>query len=174
MIFSAATSCFSKNSPAPPVIGQRGRGRDHRHVAAPRAIAAFQPPDGHDNLFVDTVLRLDLRQGPIVALQHLLAGADPFVRGGDGQIILKRAFEFDLIAVALDHAGQIARPLKGPIDGRLRNPLRRGAGFEIGHPGIIARIRHRLHTRRRRTRWWAPSLHPANIAAQGQWKRSVD
>ena len=142
-----------KERTAPPVIGQCGRCRDHGHIAPPRTVTAFQPPDGHDNLFIDAVFRLDLRQGACVTYQHLFAGADPLVRGGNGQIILERAFEFHLIAVPLDHARQVTRPLKGAVDRGLRNALRRGAALEPGHPGIPSRIRHRLHARGRLPRW---------------------
>ena len=45
-----------------------------------------------------------------MAHQHLFAGAGSFVRGSNGQIILKRALELHLIPLPVDPLRQIGCP----------------------------------------------------------------
>mmetsp|Transcript_22340 Transcript_22340/g.35703 ORF Transcript_22340/g.35703 Transcript_22340/m.35703 type:complete len:325 (+) Transcript_22340:2142-3116(+) len=140
-----------KKPATPPVISQRREALDHIVAALETAIGALQPPNGHDNFFVDTVFGFDRLQLAAMFAQRRFAVLHPRIRRGTVQIFPDRLGELGLVAIPFDHIRIITHPAKGTIKGAGTDTLRQGTAPKPFDPTLKPRIGGGfLHNRRGR------------------------
>ena len=74
--FERVNQLCLKELGAPPVVGQGRQRSDHRVIAAERPVGGLEPPNRHDDLFVDTVMRFDTVERRTVFAQRRFAVFD--------------------------------------------------------------------------------------------------
>ncbi len=114
--------------PPPSVIGQRGQGRDHGHRSPPRPILALQAPRPPSPPAARRHIARRSRPELPPLRQRGAPRRHPRIGRRDGQIILGRAGKLRLVAVPLDHAGQIARAAERCGNRRLGMPAASARG----------------------------------------------